>query len=193
MVETPRWHTDNVPCAFAPLAMSDQGKESVVGGCWDAVNHGAQYRVELARDADFRQPLGPAEMTHAPSWSRQLGAGQYFVRVRSVDADGLSSQPSTARKIAVVPLILPPGSLADATHGAIVLPEGRELGEVEPLRVKRRDGVARARVGEHARDLGHCPVRHVAENIPVPVNHAALPVRARKHLRSGFYKPSAGV
>jgi hypothetical protein len=130
-VQAPKWTSAGEACSVPPLALSEQGKEANVGVCWEAASRGAVYRVELARDSSFREPLANVEST-GRSWSKLLGAGRYFVRVRSVDADGLSSEPSAPRKIAVVPLMLPPGSLADASKAMVVLPEGRELSFGDP-------------------------------------------------------------
>jgi len=127
MVETPKWITSGASCSVAPLAMSDQGQSAKVGTCWDPAAKSTSYQVELARDPAFQKLVEPAESTGDRSWSKALAVGRYFIRVRAVDADGLSSEPSPPRKMAVVPLVLPPGSFADSAHGTLVLPEGRNV------------------------------------------------------------------
>ncbi|HEY3593407.1 MAG TPA: hypothetical protein VGL13_06020 [Polyangiaceae bacterium] len=139
-VESPKWATST--CGTAPLGISNEGHEALIGACWGSVNKSAAYQVEVARDPEFHDRIGPMESVTAQSWSKLLGAGRYFMRVRAIDADGLTSELSPVRKLAVVPLMLPPGSFADSAHGAVVLPEGRDLsfGDAQGLDVAIDDG-----------------------------------------------------
>jgi hypothetical protein len=96
------------------------------GGCWTGVA-GAHYQVELARDHDFHDLLGPADTLERPEWSRVLPAGRYFTRVRAIDADGLIGEHSVGRQLAIIPLVLPPGATANLTDRTLVVPEGRDV------------------------------------------------------------------
>jgi hypothetical protein len=133
MADGPKWMGVDGGCP-AGLSMTETSGRAVVGGCWDRLAQAAGYRVELAQDADFRKPIA-TEITQATSWSTLLGIGRYFARVRSVDADGLYGQPSAVRHLAVVPYVMPPGSMADMQTHTLVVPEGRkiDLGDSEDL------------------------------------------------------------
>jgi hypothetical protein len=56
-----------------------------------------------------------------------LGVGRYFVRVRSVDTDGLWGEASLAHQLAVIPCIMPPGATANLDTRTLVVPQGREI------------------------------------------------------------------
>jgi hypothetical protein len=127
VVEAPKWSEAIEACTVAPLAVSQEGQEVSVGGCWEAAARGVMYRVEAARDLGFQHPLGPIESTEGRSWAKLLGVGRYFVRLRTIDADGLSSASSPVRRLAVVPLGLPPGSHCNPATRQVVVPEGRDV------------------------------------------------------------------
>ena len=103
------------------------GSQASIGGCWNPIAESAGYRVEFARDAEFRSPLAAPEKTDATSWSRVLAPGRYFARVGALDANGLSGQVSAVRQLVVIPCTLPPGASADMVRHTVVLPEGREI------------------------------------------------------------------
>jgi hypothetical protein len=104
----------------------------IVGGCWDKLPEARSYRVELASDADFQKLVQSPEATAVTSWSTILGVGHYFARVRAVDADGLWGEASSAREMAVIPCLLPPGSTANMETRTLVVPEGREISFGDP-------------------------------------------------------------
>src|SRR5262249_37217713 len=51
----------------------------------------------------------------------------YFMRVRSVDADGLWSAMSVPREVAVIPFTMPPGATANVDSHTLIVPQGREI------------------------------------------------------------------
>jgi hypothetical protein len=58
---------------------------------WARVKEAASYRVMVAKDASFAQPLHEV-MVSAPSWKTpDLPYGPYYVRIQSVAADGFQS------------------------------------------------------------------------------------------------------
>src|SRR5262249_37531555 len=99
---------------------------AVVGGCWERSAQAPSYRVELARDAEFRDVIA-SETVPVPSWSSLLGVGRYFMRVRAVDPDGLWSETSAPRQLAVIPFTMPPGASANLDKHTLVVPQGREI------------------------------------------------------------------
>jgi hypothetical protein len=126
MADGPKWLGAEGGCP-AGLSVIEQEGRGVVGGCWERGQAAAGYRVELAQDAEFRKPIA-SEMTQVSSWSTLLGVGRYFARVRSIDADGLWGQPSATRQLAVVPCVMPPGSMTNLETHTLVVPQGREIG-----------------------------------------------------------------
>jgi hypothetical protein len=106
--------------------VSEVEGHAVVGGCWERTSQATSYQVELAHDADFHHFMA-SEVTPVSSWSTMLGVGRYFVRVRSVDADGLYGQQSTPRQLAVIPCVMPPGGSANMDSRTLIVPKGREI------------------------------------------------------------------
>lgn len=63
---------------------------------------GQSFRLQVARSADFKQLLTDAPLT-SPSWSAAgLGAGHYYVRIRTIDPSGLQSAFSAPYLLHVV-------------------------------------------------------------------------------------------
>lgn len=77
----------------APKAEAFTRGSSTQGGTtlsWHA-QPGQQFRLQLARQADFNPPLVDTTLSE-PSWSSgDLPAGRYYVRLRTVDPSGLQS------------------------------------------------------------------------------------------------------
>jgi hypothetical protein len=90
------------------------------------------YRVDLARDEEFQQLVDVSQDIPTTSWSTAAGVGRYFARVRAIDRNGVVGEPSSPRRLAVIPCILPPGSTADIAAGTLVVPEGRAISFGDP-------------------------------------------------------------
>jgi hypothetical protein len=133
MSEAPKWLPTEGGCPGG-LSVTESGGSAVVGGCWDRLSVASGYRVELAQDGDFRKPI-TTEVTQVGSWSSLLGVGRYFARVRSIDADGLWSEVSETRRLAVIPCVMPPGATANMEARTLIVPQGREIvfGETNDL------------------------------------------------------------
>jgi hypothetical protein len=124
LAAAPIWSAgDGCPAAIA--VTEPQGGASA-GGCWTALD-GARYQVETARDAAFRDVLDAPEVSSNAAWSKVLPVGRYFTRVRAIDSDGLIGEASTARQLAIIPLVLPPGATANLLDRTLIVPEGREV------------------------------------------------------------------
>ncbi len=72
--------------AAPPLSL---GPDGLLTASWSSVPNAASYRVEVAREADFSQPLVreevPADITSFRA--EKLAAGQYYFRVRAIDRE----------------------------------------------------------------------------------------------------------
>jgi hypothetical protein len=110
----------------AAIAVAEPQGGAPAGGCWTALE-GAKYQVEAARDLAFRDVIDAPEMAPKPAWSKVLPVGRFFARVRAVDSDGLVGEPSLARQLVIIPLVLPPGAFANLTERTLIVPEGREV------------------------------------------------------------------
>jgi hypothetical protein len=127
----PKWATATGACP-AGLSVSEPEAKAIVGGCWEKLPEAQSYRVEVASDAAFQKIDRTPEATTVSSWSTILGVGRYFARVRAVDADGLWGEASSARQLAVIPCLLPPGSMANMETRTLIVPEGREISFGDP-------------------------------------------------------------
>ncbi|ATB31851.1 FecR domain-containing protein [Melittangium boletus] len=95
------------------LLLDGQGVDEAL--TWTPVVRAETYRVELARDERFNDrvheasvPAGPAVLE---SVARALLPGQYFARVRAVDAAGLLGRVSEVRQVEVLRVKTDRGSL----------------------------------------------------------------------------------
>jgi hypothetical protein len=127
----PKWATAGGSCP-AGLSVSEPDGRVVVGGCWDKMPEAGSYRVEVASDAGFQKLVQTPDLTTVSSWSTILGVGRYFARVRAIDGDGLWGEASGARKLAVIPCVLPPGAMANMETRTLIVPEGREISFGDP-------------------------------------------------------------
>src|SRR5262249_9138729 len=109
------------------VSVSRPEGHAAVGACWERLPQARSYQVEVASDPEFRKPLGTMETAQVTSWSKALGVGRYYVRVRGIDADGIPGEPSVPRPLAVIPCALPPGGTADLEGRTLIVPEGRAL------------------------------------------------------------------
>lgn len=90
------------PPALAPDAL--KAATTASGGTtlsWPA-QPGQRFRLQLARGADFQQPLADEALAQ-PSWSAAaLPAGRYYVRIHTVDPSGIESAYSSPYLLTVV-------------------------------------------------------------------------------------------
>jgi hypothetical protein len=103
-----------------PFALVRGDERATLGAAWSAVQGAASYRVEFAPTADFSGPVLTSS-TENPSFKTEaLGPGSYYLRVRSISADGLEGPLSTPKALRVAKLTIPPLATATA-QGAIVI------------------------------------------------------------------------
>ena len=87
---------------------------------WQAEG-GVSFRAQLARDADFRQPLLDVELS-APTWTISgQPRGNYHVRLQARDASGLVGPFSPARRVRIGPVVgTSDGGILSSGDGALV-------------------------------------------------------------------------
>ncbi len=103
-----------------PFALVRGDERATLGASWSAVPGAASYRVEFAPTADFSGPVSYSS-TETPTFKAEaLGQGSYYVRVRSISADGLEGPVSSPKALRVAKLTVPPMATA-AAQGAIVI------------------------------------------------------------------------
>ncbi|TPG20230.1 FecR domain-containing protein [Variovorax guangxiensis] len=87
---------------------------------WQAEG-GVSFRAQLARDADFRQPLLDVELT-TPTWTiAGPPRGNYYVRLQARDASGLVGAFSPARRVRIGPVVsTSDGGILHSGDGALV-------------------------------------------------------------------------
>jgi len=134
MLAAPKWVAGGGGCP-AGVAVSDPERPAAVGGCWEPVPESRGYQVDFASDPEFRTPAA-SESVQGTSWSRSVGVGRYFVRVRSIDADGVFGEASPPRPLAALAYHLPPGGTANMEKRTVILPEGREISFGEPTGIE---------------------------------------------------------
>lgn len=83
-----------------PSAQPPQATPDGVLLLWRA-EPGARYQVQVAADAAFAQPLHDEQVDTAQWLLRQPAPGQYFVRVRSIDADGFTGPYGAVQQVDV--------------------------------------------------------------------------------------------
>ncbi|MEC5386009.1 FecR domain-containing protein [Uliginosibacterium sp. H3] len=68
---------------------------------WSAGASGSQYQVQLARDADFNDLVLDKQLTSNEVRIEPLPAGTYYLRSKTIDADGFAGPFGTAQKLEV--------------------------------------------------------------------------------------------
>jgi hypothetical protein len=126
IIVAPTWAPPSPDCSPA-LALSDRQREVPVGGCWVKPVGAATFRVEVARDAEFKDIVRTEDVQGGTSWSTPISSGRLFARVRAADADGLVSAPSEVKALASVPVVFSAGTIADFAKHAAVIPEGGNI------------------------------------------------------------------
>jgi len=102
------------------------------------------FRPDVAAVPAVNAPGTPLAATRRleSSPTGALPAGYYFARVRGLDPDGIEGPPSAVRHLGVVPVQLPPGSLADLPNHALIVPAHAQVsfGEPGPLEIAEGNG-----------------------------------------------------
>jgi hypothetical protein len=134
LIGAPSWTVSGV--GAGPIGLAPNHAEASVGGAWSRVAGAVGYRVQIARDAAFRD-IFETIVTEpgVSSFATRAPIGGYFARVSAIDPDGLESVASPARQMRVVAVGLPAGGISDSAKRTLVLPEAR------PLRVEGGEGV----------------------------------------------------
>ena len=99
----------------APEQQAPKATEDGVLLTWRA-RAGAAYQIQVARDAGFAPPLHDERIESAQWLLRQAAPGHYFVRVRSIDADGFVGPFGAVQQVVIDgpnwwPLLLLPALL----------------------------------------------------------------------------------
>jgi hypothetical protein len=128
LVAAPTWASASE--TDAPIALARPGEDASPSAAWQKVSGASRYRVEIAKDAQFQKPLVTSTVDAHLFRARELGVGTYWMRVTSIDADGLESAASAARRLGVVRMDLPRGSTVTGTR--IALPGGSAARLADP-------------------------------------------------------------
>ncbi len=126
----PLWDVEDSRCVQA-LAFVKPSEKGGIGGCWKPIDRARAYQVEIAKDPDFTDIEQVVETTE-PSWSAERDPGRWFARVRAVDAEGFRSDVSESRAMGVAPVRMPDGSLLDASHRTLIVPDGCQVEFLDP-------------------------------------------------------------
>lgn len=117
------------PLPAAPAWSAGDGRFvgwSGVGGtiraAWSPVDKAVSYRLEIAKDPDAASVIGAVTASATGFEAHGLPAGTYYVRIASIDGDGLEGAPSEPLELQVVELKLaaPDGSEVVAATAAPV-------------------------------------------------------------------------
>ncbi|PWW47721.1 FecR domain-containing protein [Melaminivora alkalimesophila] len=88
---------------------------------WPGGAPGQRYRLQLAAEAGFAEPLVDEELGE-PAWvAPALAPGLYYVRIQTLDPSGLRSRFSTARRFRVA------ASVQDGSGQPVTASDGRPL------------------------------------------------------------------
>ncbi len=141
----PQWALG--PECSSGLAVGLGGGPFELGGCWKPIDGAVSYVVELSRSADF-STLEVAEQTTKVSWSKAVSEGRYFLRVRATDAESLASPDSSPRRLGVIAIKLPPGSIVDAEARTVTIPQGHSVELADPTDLESAFDAARFQTAE---------------------------------------------
>ncbi len=93
--------TRTLPPAAPPPAEPQQSDEGVLLRWPSSAPAGTRWQVQVARDAAFGQMVSEGTVTE-PQWLlREPPAGSYFLRVKTIDADGFAGPFGQAQQIEV--------------------------------------------------------------------------------------------
>jgi len=183
-VDVPKHHGTSFSRGGAPSAprplppaphWTDAFGKSVITAGWDAVPNSASYRIEVARDVEFRELVLREEVPARVRAFRaeKLPPGAYFMRVRAIDRDDFMGIASTPR--------------------AVVLSEAREHGQEQSRRSELSrndgalglDGASVAFAGVSVPIVSPSPFEDVEWWAPTRANAVAL--EATGYLRAGRF------
>lgn len=78
------------PLPAAPVLQEPQVGDYALVLRWPAGEPGDRYELQLASDSSFSAPLHAVQTAEPEATLPRPGPGRYFVRVRSIDADGIA-------------------------------------------------------------------------------------------------------
>ena len=161
------------------------GAEKVVTFDWQGVPAATSYRLQVARDADFREQLVDTQLTETRYDASGLGGGRYYWRVRSL-AGVIQGEPTAASVFRVIAEDEAPQPAVVPVVAAPVEPEGPILGQpvVAALRMEfdrtdaPADGQSAVRVTVHALDPDGRPAA-VSKSLSVEATGGRLQLPGR--------------
>lgn len=117
--------------------VASRGPEQVVTFEWQGVAAASRYRVQVARDADFREPVVDAQTADTRFDAGGFGGGRYYWRVRSL-AGNVQGEPSPASVFRVTGNEGAQPAPEVPVAAPVVEPEGPKVGQavVQQLRVE---------------------------------------------------------
>lgn len=89
------------PIPPAPAAAPPKVGDKEVGFQWAAGQEGMKYQFQLARDKDFKDIHADQTLTEPRITLSRPGAGDYYMRVRSIDPDGFAGPFGAAQQFNV--------------------------------------------------------------------------------------------
>jgi hypothetical protein len=89
------------PLPAAPVLQEPQVSDNALVLRWPAGEPGDRYELQLAADASFNAPLHAIETREPEAVLPRPGPGRYFVRVRSIDTDGIAGPHGEAQQVDV--------------------------------------------------------------------------------------------
>ena len=114
------------------LAQSDEGATAQIVLRWTEVAGAAEYELEIAKDAAFKNTVVRERAKTAGFRWKEIPTVKYFWRVRSVDTNGRQSpwsEPLTIEAAVSAPALLSPASGAVVTMGEERRSEERRVGK----------------------------------------------------------------
>ena len=78
------------PLPAAPVLQEPQLADNALVLRWPAGEPGARYELQMAAEGGFSAPLHVLQTAEPEATLPRPGPGRYFVRVRSIDADGIA-------------------------------------------------------------------------------------------------------
>ncbi|HMA91034.1 MAG TPA: FecR domain-containing protein [Polyangiaceae bacterium] len=127
------------------------GEEGVIATSWKPVDRAATYRIELAKDSEFRALIAreevPADITAFRA--EKMPSGSYYVRVRAIDREDFLGLSSPVRTVQLVKLSI------SGAHGRL----DRGVLEVSPYAVLRFSADAALEVAIDNDRFGPVPAR----------------------------------
>jgi hypothetical protein len=133
----PAWAAAKGPCKASVKGAASDCSIAITTGAitapltigWGASEDAVAYRVEVAKDKDFRDVVARRESPER-AFTVTLDEGRYYARVASASAARVPGPPGPAREIRVARLSLPRGTMT--YEGAWLLPRDRQIEIADP-------------------------------------------------------------